>query len=130
MGRVSTSCTWTTLSGLEYVPSELRWTTDDPLAVKIVFALRQEWAFAYSLIHDATKIEYGRTGSGDIRFLTGWAEDGKLIMCLSSPDGAIDLKCDIEAVRAFVSCVEACHPEKFAVDVDSALVRLLGENYE
>lgn len=78
----------------------LRYDTEDPYAMHLVFPGNDPWRFSRDIVADALAIP-GNKGIGDVQVRDD-TETGKVIFFLSSPEGLAAVKIPREDVAEFI----------------------------
>jgi hypothetical protein len=134
--QVSRPVKWAVAGG-SHLPSVLSWTSEDPLAVRIVFGDvtgQVTWVFARDLLADVVAGKCNDTGIGDVRVtravnsgLGGRLHD-QLSLTLSVQGHVALLRADISLISAFLDNTYIYTPQGTEiVDIDATIVKLLGD---
>lgn len=126
MSNVEISLVWAHKYTGTSVPSDISWSSDDPIALTVIFYDREgpaEWLFARDLLSDA--IELGHAGDGDV---SAKVLDGCLFLTLASPYGTCVLETDYLTLSAFLDVTYKLAPrEEEDTGIDLLIDNLLGD---
>jgi len=120
------------------LPSVLKWTSTDPLAVTIVFGDGTgeiSWIFARDLFADVVAGRCNDSGDGDVHVarsvnhgLGGPSRD-QLILTLSVGH-VVNLRTDLDQIKIFLESTFTYSPYgEEVVDVDGAILKLLDDGW-
>jgi hypothetical protein len=137
--HVSHPVEWTVTGAGNKLPSVLKWSSEDPLAVMISFGDATgevKWTFARDLLADVISGKCDAAGDGDVHVSRsvnhGLSGPGKaqLILVLSVNHKAM-LRADLEQVKFFLDSTFIYSPwGAEIVDIDTTIVRLLDGGWE
>lgn len=110
---------WMAENSLARVPVEFIYDTDDPWAVRLVFAPATVWHFGLELLSDGLRWP---TGDGDVRLRPDY---NKLVLHLRAPSGEALIVLPLAEVSRFVEQAEILAGQQPEISLDHELARLL-----
>lgn len=136
--QVSHPAVWTVVGGTERLPSIMRWTSADPVAVQISFGDSTgvvDWILARDLLADVAMGKLEESGVGDVKAtrtvnhgLAGPTAD-QLVLTLSVGH-VIKLRTDLNEVRFFLEATFMYVKQgEENIDIDLALTKLLDDGW-
>jgi hypothetical protein len=113
---------WMAENSLARVPVEFIYDTDDPWAVRLVFAPATVWHFGLELLSDGLR---WAVGEGDVRL---WPVDRAVMLHLRAPAGSALIALPLAEVSRFVDRAEGLAGQTPEVSIDRELDELLGRS--
>src|ERR1700756_5130674 len=136
--QVSHPVNWTVIGNGDRLPSVLKWTSEDPLAVRITFGDATgevNWIFARDLFADVVTGKCFGAGDGDVHVVRsvnhglGGPTRDQLVLTLSVGH-VINLRADLSEVKFFIDSTFVYSAQgQEVVDIDTAILRLLDDGW-
>lgn len=131
--RVNRDITWTVGGTDLSLPSVLKWTSEDPLAVKVSFGDSTgivDWVLGRDLLADVVLGRCESAGIGDVH--AGRAADGirEYLLLTLSVSRVAQLQAELGEIRFFLEATFQYVPqgeEIEVMDIDAAILRLLDD---
>lgn len=125
--QVSHPVQWTVVGRDAALPSVMKWTSEDPLAIRVIFEQpggEVSWMFSRDLFADVVAGRCTDAGDGDVHVAKSSSSDS-LILTLAV-NHVVNLKADLAKIDSFLQSTFIYSPYgEEEIDVDTAIGRLL-----